>query len=172
MGLHQAVMFKNSSTTCAFIALAFTAFDAKAHSSQSSGACPAPGIQTSSTIASEAVTKKNYAKAETIDILNDYIQKISKHTCSNGIGALMHNREAMNPADRTILRANFDTLYSFAVLDLSSPATIVLPDIDRFQILEIVSEEHWIPLVSDKPGNYNINQELTGSRYAFAIVRT
>ena len=165
-------MFKNSLTTCAFIALAFTAFDAKAHSSQSSGACPAPGIQTSSTIASETVTKKNYAKAETIDILNDYIQKISKHTCSNGIGVLMHNREAMNPADRTILRANFDTLYSFAVLDLSSPATIVLPDIDRFQILEIVSEEHWIPLVSDKPGNYNINQELTGSRYAFAIVRT
>ena len=165
-------MIKNYLASCAILALALTAFDAKAHSNHSSGACPAPGIQTSSNIAAESVTKNNYAKAETVDILNDYVEKISKHTCSQGIGVLMHNREAMDPADRTILRANFDTLYSFAVLDLNSPATIVLPDIDRFQILEIVSEEHWIPLVSDKPGNYELNQKLTGSRYAFAIVRT
>ena len=125
-------MIKNYLASCAILALALTTFEAKAYANQSSDACPAPGIQTSSNVAAEVVTKKNYAKAETVDILNDYVEKISTHTCSNGIGVLMHNKEAMNPADRTILRANFDTLYSFAVLDLSSPATIVLPDIDRF----------------------------------------
>jgi len=165
-------MIRNCLTSCALLAIALTAFDAKADSNQSSDSCVAPGIQVSSNISTAAVTKKNYAIAETMDILKDYVEKISKHTCSNGVGVLMHNKKAMNPEDRTILRANFDTLYSFAVLDLSSPAAIVLPDIDRFQILEVVSEEHWIPLVSDKPGTYTLNQELTGSQYAFAIVRT
>ena len=119
-----------------------------------------------------SVDKSNYAKAETTDILKDYVKKISKGTCTTGLGVLMHQRSAMDPADRTILRPNFDTLYSFAVLDLKNPATINLPAIARYQILEIVTGEHWIPLVSDKPGTYQITQDLTGSRYAFAMVRT
>ena len=78
----------------------------------------------------------------------------------------------MDPADRTILRPNFDTLYSFSILDLSTPATVVLPETDRYQILEVVDEEHWIPLVSDKPGRYELTKENVGSRYAFVFVRT
>ena len=116
------------------------------------------------------VDKSNYAKAETTDVLKDYIKKISKGTCTTGMGVFMHQRSAMDPADRTILRPNFDTLYSFAVLDLKTPARINLPAITRYQILEIVTGEHWIPLVSDKPENYQITQDLTGSRYAFAMV--
>ena len=68
-------MIKNYLASCAILALALTAFNAKAHANQSSDACPAPGIQTSSNVAAEAVTKKNYAKAETVDILNDYVKR-------------------------------------------------------------------------------------------------
>ena len=164
---------KNFTTLILGLIVASSAFDAEAQNDTSPASCPNPGIVNSpNNSASVSVNKSNYAKAETTDILKDYIRKISKSTCSRGIGVLMHQRSAMDPAERTILRPNFDTLYSFAVLDLSTPATIELPQINRYQILEIVSGEHWIPLVSDKPGTYQITQDLTGSRYAFAIIRT
>ena len=118
------------------------------------------------------VSADNYAFAETEIILGDYVQKIAKATCSDGMGVFMHLRKAMDPKDKTILRANFDTLYSMAVLDLKSPATITLPASDRLQILEVVSADSWIPLESSKPGIYEITEEMVGSRFAYIIIRT
>ena len=139
---------------------------------QASGvACPKPGVvQTATSVT--PVTKANYASAETEVILADYVRKIAKGTCSEGVGVFLHQRAAMDPNERTILRPNFDTLYSFAVLDLESPATVVLPETDRYQILEVIDEDHWIPLISDQPGRYTLTKESVGSRYAFAFVRT
>lgn len=134
--------------------------------------CPAPAVVEPATTTVTPVTKANYAAAETEVILADYVRKIAKGTCSSGVGAFLHLRNAMDPADRTILRPNFDTLYSFAVLDLESPATFVLPETERYQILEVVDEEHWIPIVGDKPGRYELTKETMGSRYVFAFVRT
>jgi len=133
--------------------------------------CPKPAVVQEGTTVTP-VTKANYAVAETEVILADYVRKIAKGTCSAGVGVLLHQRAAMDPKERTILRPNFDTLYSFAVLDLESPATVVLPETDRYQILEVIDEEHWIPLISDKPGRYELTKESVGSRYAFAFVRT
>ena len=134
-------------------------------------ACSEAAIETTATVVTP-VTKANYAVAETEVILEDYVRKIAKGTCGSGVGEFLHLSQAMDPADRTILRPNFDTLYSFAVLDLDSPATVVLPETDRYQILEVVDEEHWIPVVSDKPGRYELTKEAIGSRYVFAFVRT
>ena len=133
--------------------------------------CPEPAVVKRGT-ALTPVTKANYANAETEVILADYVAKIAKGSCSAGVGEFLHLKGAMDPNDRTILRPNFDTLYSFAVLDLDRPATIVLPETDRYQILEVVDEDHWIPLVSDQPGRYELTKESMGSRYVFAFVRT
>jgi hypothetical protein len=133
--------------------------------------CPKAAIETTATVVTP-VTKANYAVAETEVIFEDYVRKIAKGTCGTGVGEFLHLSKAMDPADRTILRPNFDTLYSFAVLDLDSPATVVLPETDRYQILEVVDEEHWIPVVSAKPGRYELTKEAIGSRYVFAFVRT
>ena len=130
-----------------------------------------PALKKASSTTS-SVNKDNYAFAETEIILGDYVQKIAQATCSEGMGVFMHFRKAMDPKDRTILRPNFDTLYSAAVVDLKSPATITLPVSDRLQILEVVSADHWIPLVSSKPGAYEITEEMVGSRFAFVIIRT
>ena len=145
--------------------------DSKKQASQQGADCPKAAVVEEGT-AVTPVTKANYAAAETEVILADYVRKIAKGTCSDGVGVFLHLKAAMDPSDRTILRPNFDTLYSFAVLDLESPATVVLPDTDRYQILEVVDEEHWIPLVSDKPGRYELTKESMGSRYVFAFVRT
>ena len=133
--------------------------------------CPQAAIEQTDT-AMTPVTKANYAFAETEVILADYVRKIAKGTCSDGVGVFFHQKTAQDPQERSILRPNFDTLYSFAVLDLNSPATVVLPDTDRYQILEVVDDEHWIPLISDKPGSYTLTEESMGSRYVFAFVRT
>ena len=133
--------------------------------------CPIPAVVNTG-MALTPVTKANYARAETEVILADYVAKIAKGTCSQGVGVFLHLKAAMDPKDRTILRPNFDTLYSFAVLDLESPATVVLPETDRYQILEVVDEDHWIPIVSDKPGRYALTEQVMGSRYVFAFVRT
>ena len=133
--------------------------------------CPKAAVVEASTEV-VPITKANYAAAETQVILADYVRKIAKGTCADGIGMFLHQKGAMDPKERTILRPNFDTLYSFAVLDLDSPATVVLPETDRYQILEVVDEEHWIPLVSAKPGRYELTKESMGSRYVLALVRT
>ena len=133
--------------------------------------CPAPAVEQTAT-AVTPVTKANYAFAETEVILADYVRKIAKGTCSDGMGVFFHQKTAQDPKERSILRPNFDTLYSFAVLDLNSPATVVLPNTDRYQILEVVDDEHWIPLISDKPGSYSLTKDSMGSRYVFAFVRT
>ena len=75
------------------------------------------------------VSADNYAFAETEIILGDYVQKIAKATCSDGMGVFMHLRKAMDPKDKTILRANFDTLYSMAVLDLKKSSNNYLANL-------------------------------------------
>ncbi len=141
------------------------------HSHTTKHNCPEAAIEKTATVVTP-VTKANYAVAETEVILSDYVAKIAKGTCSGGVGVFSHLKGAMDPKDRTILRPNFDTLYSFSVLDLDSPATVVLPETDRYQILEIVNEDHWIPIISTQPGRYELTKEAVGSRYAFAFVRT
>ena len=57
--------------------VASSALDAKANKKTSSASCPDPGITNlSSTSNKISVDKSNYAKAETTDILNDFINKI------------------------------------------------------------------------------------------------
>ena len=149
-------------------------FNARAdgvHSHGQAHNCPSAAIEKTATVVTP-VTKANYAAAETEVILADYVRKIAKGTCSDGMGVFLHQHAAMDPSERSILRPNFDTLYSFAVLDLQQPATVVLPETERYQILEVVDDEHWIPLISDKPGRYLLTKEAMGSRYVFAFVRT
>ena len=141
------------------------------HSHATKHNCPEAAIEKTATVVTP-VTKANYAVAETEVILGDYVRKIAKGTCGTGVGEFLHQKGAMDPKERTILRPNFDTLYSFAVLDLNSPATVVLPETDRYQILEVVNEEHWIPLETAKPGGYQLTKESMGSRYVLALVRT
>jgi len=119
------------------------------------------------------VTAENYGLAETQEIMKGYVEKIAKATGTNGTGAIMHVREGADPTDRTIMRINFDTIYSWLVLDLTEPATIVMPDVgDRYQTAWVVSEEHYNPFAFDKPGEYILTEENVGTPYAIVVFRT
>jgi len=89
-----------------------------------------------------------------------------------GLGAWIHFR-APTPLDQQkVIRMNRDTLYSSAVLDLSVPATVIMPETGgRYQSLHVISQDHY-SFAKVKPGRYELTQENVGSRYAYLIVRT
>ncbi len=60
-----------------------------------------------------------------------------------GLGKFGHLRTPTPLDNQTIIRMNRDTLYSPAVLDLSKPATVILPDTGgRYMTLHVVNQDH------------------------------
>ena len=119
------------------------------------------------------VTAENYGLAETQEIMSGYVKKIAKATGTDGVGVIMNVREGADPKDKTIMRINFDTIYSWVVLDLSEPATIVMPDTKgRYQTAWVISEEHYNPFAFDKAGEYKLTKESVGTPYAIIVFRT
>jgi hypothetical protein len=124
-------------------------------------------------IKTTAVTDENYALAETQVIFTRYVKKIAAGTNSSGVGILMHNKKGADPKGRTIMRVNFDTIYSFAVVDLNEDLTLIMPKTGgRYQTAWIVTEEHYNPMAIEKPGIYTLTKENVGTRYAMIIIRT
>jgi hypothetical protein len=89
-----------------------------------------------------------------------------------GMNTLSHNR-TLTPIDKqNVVRMNRDTLYSFAVLDLSKPATVVMPKTgERYQSLQVISQDHY-SFAKTKPGSYELTQKEVGTQYAYLIIRT
>jgi hypothetical protein len=135
--------------------------------------CPAPAVR----IEAEEftpVTSQNYATAETQSLFaGAYIALIAKSTCTPGMGVLMHEREPSDPSHRAFARVNYDTLYSWLLLDLTTPATISMPETDgRYQSAQVLNEGHWMPFVITEPGSFTLTRENSGSRYVLVGFRT
>eukprot|EP00751_Fragilariopsis_kerguelensis_P028982 CAMPEP_0170920766 /NCGR_PEP_ID=MMETSP0735-20130129/9418_1 /TAXON_ID=186038 /ORGANISM="Fragilariopsis kerguelensis, Strain L26-C5" /LENGTH=556 /DNA_ID=CAMNT_0011319787 /DNA_START=83 /DNA_END=1750 /DNA_ORIENTATION=+ len=153
-------------------------------------AIQATSTATTSTSTTTVVKKDNYALAESQVIFAQYCEKIkgvlsSKGVKTSGTNEFLHVPTAHDPKDRTIMRPNFDTLYSFAIVDLShsdSMATLILPlkstDLntasggERYQSALVISEEHWNPLIAEAPGTYSLTRESVGTPYCMIGMRT
>ena len=120
------------------------------------------------------VTDENYSLAETDGVIEGYVKKIAKATNTNGVGVLMHYRKGADPKDRTIMRINFDTIYSWAIVDLTEPATLTMPETNgRYQSAWFVSEDGYYPGAFTTPGEHKITKEwVGGARYAVIVMRT
>lgn len=128
--------------------------------------------------ATTKVTKENYALAESQIIFTDYVSRIANATESNGVNVFMRQITSADPKDRTVVRINFDTLYSFAIIDLETTnITLTMPtkpesDSNRYQSTWVVTEEHYNPMAFSKPGKYVLSKDNIGSRYASLVIRT
>ncbi len=88
-------------------------------------------------------------------------------------GKFGHNREPAPVDKQYVPRLNRDTLFSWAILDLSQPVTIVKPDTGkRFQSMLVINEDHYIKLIAYDPGEYALTKEKMGSRYVQVAIRT
>ena len=130
--------------------------------------------KTAKQVKTTPVTDENYSLAETDGVIEGYVKKIAAATNTNGVGALMHYRTGADPKDRTIMRINFDTIYSWAIVDLTEPATLTMPETyGRYQSAWFVSEDGYYPGAFTTPGEHKITKEwIGGARYAVIIMRT
>jgi hypothetical protein len=126
-----------------------------------------------SEVQTAVVTDENYGLAESEVIFSDYVKRIAAATDSNGVGVLMHNKIGADPNDRTVMRINFDTVYSSAIVDLTEDAVLTMPQTNgRYQSAWIITDEHYNPMAFVEPGTYTLTQENVGRRYAAIIMRT
>ena len=126
------------------------------------------------TVKYNVVTDENYALAETQIIFTNYRDRIMAFNGGgSGTGDFIHARASADPADKTIMRINFDTRYSICLLDLSCDATLIMPETNgRYQSAWFITEEHYNPMAINEPGTYTITQEAMGARYVGVIIRT
>ena len=143
----------------------------KAQSIAASNRCPEPAVVVQSDEV-VPVTKATYAAAETQTVFAKYIANVAKESCSGGVGVLWNDSKAADPKDRTVIRINFDTLYSWLILDLNDPATITLPATGgRYQSAMVVDDQGYTSVYKN-PGDYELTKENVGSRYALVAFRT
>ncbi|MET0520382.1 MAG: DUF1254 domain-containing protein [Jiangellaceae bacterium] len=92
---------------------------------------------------------------------------------AGGVNQFSHNREPAAIDEQTVIRMNRDTLYSFAVVDISAGAVLTVPDAgDRYLSVMIVNEHHYINRVFHDAGNYDLTMEEFASPYIVVAART
>jgi hypothetical protein len=108
----------------------------------------------------------NFVRAETHRMFAD-IQSVA-----GAIGGFRHNRTPARIDEQTVIRLNRDTLYSFAIIDLTRPARLSLPDADgRYLSAMVVNEDHFVNSVLHEPGEHTLTSDQYESRYVLVGVR-
>lgn len=112
------------------------------------------------------VNADNFARAETHRMMADLQRD------AGGVNRFAHNREAASIEKQTVIRMNRDTLYSFAVVDISAGATLIVPDAGaRYLSVMVVNEDHYINQVLHDPGSHHLTVEDLGSPYVVVAAR-
>ncbi len=116
-----------------------------------------------------SVTVDNFPRAESDLYFGNALKD------AGGTGKFGHHREPMSIEHQSVIRANRDTLYSSAVIDLDAgPATITLPDAGkRFRSMQVINEDHYV--VGDveyEAGDYTYDRDMAGTRYIVVALRT
>jgi hypothetical protein len=113
------------------------------------------------------VNVDNFARAES-DRMFAGIQRDA-----GGVNVFRHNRVPTPIDQQTVIRMNRDTLYSFAVVDLSAGATLTVPDAgDRYLSVMVVNEDHYINRVLHEAGSYDLTAGDLGSDHVVVVART
>ncbi|WP_048127501.1 DUF1214 domain-containing protein [Methanosarcina sp. WH1] len=113
------------------------------------------------------VNVDNYVRAETAA----QIDRTLKMT--GGVNRWGHNRQPTPLDKQNIIRMNRDTLYSFAIVDISKGATLMLPDSGkRYMSVMVVNEDHYIKKIFHKSGTYELTIKEFDTPYVILAGRT
>jgi hypothetical protein len=111
------------------------------------------------------VSADNFARAETD-------RMFAGLAAQAGSNHWRHNRAPASLDDQTVIRMNRDTLYSFAVVDISNGATLIVPDHgDRYLSVMIVNEDHYINRVIRDQGEYRLTAEEYDTDWVLVAAR-
>lgn len=113
------------------------------------------------------VTVDTFARAETDRMFAD-IQRDA-----GGINRFRHNRAPAPIDEQTVIRLNRDTLYSFAVVDISAGATLTVPDAGgRYLSVMVVNQDHHINRVLHELGTHELTVAEHGTDFVVVAART
>ncbi|QIK62729.1 DUF1214 domain-containing protein [Leucobacter viscericola] len=113
------------------------------------------------------VNSDNFVRAENDRMLHDLQRD------SGGANLFLHNRQPAAIDKQTVIRLNRDTLYSFAVVDISQGATFTIPEYgDRYLSAMVVNQDHLINKTFHAPGTHELTVEQFDSPYVVLAVRT
>jgi hypothetical protein len=106
------------------------------------------------------VNADNFVRAETDRMLAGLQRD------AGGVNVLSHNRTPASVDHQTVIRMNRDTLYSFAVVDITAGATITVPDHgDRYVSVMIVNQDHYINQIVHDAGEHHLAIDRHDSPY-------
>ena len=112
------------------------------------------------------VTVYNFARAQA-DHEFDGILKMS-----GGINKWQHNREPTPIDKQNIIRMNRDTLYSFAIVDISKGATVTLPDAGtRYMSMMVINNDGYVNETFHGGGVHRLTMEKFNTPYVAVGVR-
>jgi hypothetical protein len=113
------------------------------------------------------VNADNFTRAETDRMFAD-IQRDA-----GAVNTFRHSREPAAIDAQTVIRLNRDTLYSFAIVDLSAGATVTVPDAgERYLSIMVVDHDHYVRAVLHGAGEYDLADYAPDSDYVLVAART
>jgi hypothetical protein len=112
------------------------------------------------------VTMENVVRAETA-------KYFSEETLKTGPNRFRHEREGIQLDAQTVIRSNFDQIYSYGVFDASAGLTVTVPDYEYLQLVQIFDENHVTLEVVYQGKTAHISPEdLTYGSHVYLFMRT
>ncbi|MGX7678750.1 DUF1214 domain-containing protein [Jatrophihabitans sp. DSM 45814] len=114
----------------------------------------------------ELVNMDNFVRAETNRML------VGIQAQAGGLNRWKHNREPASLDEQTVIRMNRDTLYSFAVVNISDGAAVTVPDAGgRYLTVMVVNQDHYINRVFAEPGEHSLTVGEFDTPYVLLAAR-
>jgi len=112
------------------------------------------------------VTMDNVVRAETAKYL-------SEETLKSGPNRFRHEREGIQLDAQTVIRSNFDMIYSYGVFDGAAGVTITVPDYEFLQLVQVFDENH-VTLDVVTPGRtaHISPSDITHGSHIYLFMRT
>jgi hypothetical protein len=112
------------------------------------------------------VNVDNFARAQTDMQIGRMLE------ATKGVNKWSHNRLPTPLDKQNVIRMNRDTLYSFALVDISKGATVTLPDVgDRYLSLMVINNDGYINKVFHGGGTYELTMEEFDTPYVILAAR-
>ena len=117
-------------------------------------------------VGGEKVTMDNIVRAETA-------KYFAEETIKTGPNKFRHEREGIKLDHQTVIRSNFDLIYSYGVFDASKGLSVTVPAYDRYQSVQIFDENHVTLRVAYPGDTVSITKkDLTYGDHVYLFMRT
>jgi hypothetical protein len=112
------------------------------------------------------VNVDNFVRAETAAQFDRIVEM------AGGVNKWTHNRLPTPLDEQSAVRMNRDTLNSFAVVDITKDATLLLPNTaKRYMSVMVVDEDHYVHKVFHRSGTYKLTLKEFETPYVLLLGR-